>query len=602
MTDKNTIPERKDIPQNLTWDLERIYGDWSAWAADVSEVEAAVPRLQTLKGTLATDGATLLAALEQIMSVFRKLEKLHVYASMKSDQDTRNGDHLAHSGRAGTLAVSVVEATSWLDPELLAIDDDRLRQLTDGEAGLELFAHYLEDIRRRRDHTLSDREESLLAAAGNITSGAGNVFSALNNADLKFPHIRDEDDREVELTKARYSRFARSPDRRVRESAYLGLMESYGSVINTMAASLDACVKNHVFYARARNHDNTLQAALHGNAVPEKVFHSLVDSVNGFLPQVHRYTELKKRVLKLDQLHEYDLYVPLARDGEFTYDYDEACGHLLEALAPLGPDYLAIVREGFGNRWIDVHENAGKRSGAYSSGVYDTDPYILLNWSDQLRDTFTLAHEMGHSVHSRLASHNQPYVYADYPIFTAEVASTFNEMLLMRHLLDRTADRNRRLYLLDFFLDMINSTVFRQTMFAEFEWRIHRLGEDGESLTAELLDREYLEILQRYWGPALTIDPVHSARAWCRIPHFYYNYYVYQYATAFAASAALSQRVLDGGETEREEYLGFMRSGSSRYPVETLRTAGVDMMSPQPVTAVFGLFTELMDQFEDLLK
>jgi oligoendopeptidase F len=601
MTDKQTIPERSEIPDELKWDIERIYADWQTWESDVARVEALIPDLEALKGTIGESGAALLGALDAIMAAHQSLEMVYVYAALKSDQDTRIGENLANRGSAGTLAVSLSEAVSWLEPELLAIDETRLAELVAEEPGLAIYAHYLDDIGRRRAHTLSDREEALLASAGNITRGAGNVFSALNNADLKFPEIRDENGDLVELTKARYSRFVRSRDRGVRESAFLGMMQSYSKVINTLAANMDACVKNHVFYARARNHEGTLQAALHSNAVPEDVFHSLIATVNENLPHVHRYTALKKRVLKLGEIREHDLYVPLFPEGEFTYSYDEAREHMLASLQPLGEDYLKIVREGLDNRWIDVHENAGKRSGAYSSGVFNTDPYILLNWSDQLRDTFTLAHEMGHSVHSWLASHNQPYVYADYPIFTAEVASTFNEMLLMRHLLENTTDRGRKLYLLDFFLDMINSTVFRQTMFAEFEYLIHRLGEDGETLTAELLDRKYLEILQRYWGPLLSAHETHSARTWCRIPHFYYNYYVYQYATAFAASAALSQRVLDGGDREREDYLGFMRSGCSRYPVETLRTAGVDVTTAQPVAAVFDLFVQLMDQFEALL-
>ncbi|MBT7310980.1 oligoendopeptidase F family protein, partial [bacterium] len=323
--------------------------------------------------------------------------------------------------------------------------------------------------------------------------------------------------------------------------------------------------------------------------------------VNKNLPIIHRYANLKKKILNLDDFAEHDLYVPLFPKGEFTFSYKEACDVMCESLAPLGQEYVDVARAGLDGRWIDVHENEGKRGGAYSSGAYGTDPYILLNWSDMLRDTFTLAHEMGHSMHSYLAAKNQPYVYSNYPIFTAEVASTFNEALLMEHLL-KTDDRHKKLYLLDVYLDQINSTVFRQTMFAEFEYEIHRRGEQGLTLTAESLDELYLEILRKYWGPDVEFDKVRSSRTWCRIPHFYYNYYVYQYSTAFAGAAALVEKVLSGDKKEREQYLGFMRSGASVYPVETMKTAGVDMASAEPVEAVFSLFEKLMDQVEQLLE
>ena len=370
---------------------------------------------------------------------------------------------------------------------------------------------------------------------------------------------------------------------------------------NTLAANMDANVKNHVFFARARKHKGTLEAALHPDAVPPEVFHALVETVSDNADVIHRYTELKQRVLKLDPLREYDLAVPLFPDGEFKFDYDEACGLLLTAFAPLGQDYVDTVKGGIEGGWIDVHESVGKRSGGYSNGVYDTPPFILLNWADQLGDTFTLAHELGHSMHSWLAIANQPYVYGSYPIFTAEVASTFNELLLMDHLLKASDDPRRKLFLLDYHLSQINNTVFRQTMFAEFEYRIHKQGEEGHTLTAEALGVLYQELLDKYWGPRVAFDPERSPLTWSRIPHFFYNYYVYQYATAYSAAVALSRRVLAGGEPERESYLDILRSGCSKYPVETIALGGVDMATPAPIRDVITLFGELVDQVEELL-
>ncbi|MBD3222231.1 oligoendopeptidase F, partial [bacterium] len=376
----------------------------------------------------------------------------------------------------------------------------------------------------------------------------------------------------------------------------------YGEVRNTLAANLDAQLKNHVFRAEARRYDGCLHAALHPDAVPVSVYHNLIAEVRANLaPVVHRYTALKKRVLQLDELREYDLYVPVFREAAFTFSYDEAREMMLAALAPLGPEYGEILAHGFREGWIDVHENAGKRSGAYSSGVYDTQPYILLNWAGQLSDTFTLAHELGHSIHTHLATRNQPYVYGDYPIFTAEVASTFNELLLLDHLLAGTADRARRLFLLDHHLNGMVGTVVRQTMFAEFELTVHELAEQGETLSADRLDGIYLGLLADYWGPDAVLDPARSPRTWSRIPHFYYDFYVYQYATAYSAAAALSRMVLDGGDQERERYLDILRSGCSRYPVDTLATGGVDMTTRAPFRDVFELFTRRLDEVDRLL-
>jgi oligoendopeptidase F len=593
---------RTEIPETYQWDLERIYPDWNVWDDDFAAVEAAISRLESLKDTIKRSAQDLRHALEAILQVRHRLEILYIFSSLKSDEDTRIGDHIARRGKASTLAVRFAEAVSWFEPELLALGPATITRFKAREPALEIYAHYLDSIQRRRDHTLPPEQEALLAAAADMARGAGQVFSALNNADLTFPSIRDESGREVELTKARYNRYIKSPVRRVRRDAFVACLDTYGAVINTLAANMDANIKNHVFFAQSRRYASTLDAALYPNAIPVEVFHTLIRTTNSNLDIVHRYTDLKKRVLDLDPFCEYDLYAPLFPAAEFKFSYEEAQECLLAALTPLGDEYLQIVREGFDGRWIDVHENVGKRSGAYSNGVYGTSPYILLNWSDQLRDTFTLAHEMGHSIHTYLSTKHQPYVYSDYPIFTAEVASTCNEMLLLHYLLENTSSRERQQYLLDFYLTQINDIVFRQTMFAEFEYEIHCLGERGETLTAELLEELYQRMLTHYWGQRVTFDPHRSGKNWARIPHFYYRYYVYQYATAYAAATVLSQRILAGDQAARDRYLDLLRSGSSRYPVDTLKRAGVDMTQSQPIEGVFVLFTQLLDRLEDLLN
>jgi oligoendopeptidase F len=595
------VADRRDIDERYKWQLEGIFADWAAWEGAFAAVEAELPGLAALRGTLAGGVDALLAVLEAAERAQRRLEVVTVYANMRSDEDTRDAANTARRGRAASLGTRLAEAVAWFEPELLALDEADLRAWLQADGRLRLYAHYLDNVRRLRDHTLDAERESLLAAAGSVTRGAGRIFAALTDADLRFPAVRDEDGREVELTHARFGRLLRSGDREVRRRAYEGYLDTYAAVENTLAATMDANVKNHVFRAESRRYDSCLHAALQPDAIPVAVYHNLLAEVRANLPVVHRYTALKRRVLRVAELREYDLQVPLFPAAEFKFAYEEACELLLAAFAPLGPRYLEIVRGGYREGWIDVHESLGKRSGAYSSGVYDTQPYILLNWSDQLSDTFTLAHELGHSVHTYLATRHQPYVYGDYPIFTAEVASTCNELLLLDHLLATTQDRDRRLFLLDHHLAQMVGTVVRQTMFAEFELRIHDLGEARETLTAETLGDLYHELLADYWGPSAMLDPLRSRRTWSRIPHFYYNFYVYQYATAYSAAVAYSGAIIEQGAPARERYLDILRSGSSRYPVATLAAGGVDMLSREPFGAVFRLFEQRLDEIDALL-
>lgn len=595
------IVERHEIDARYKWQLERVFADWTAWERAFAEVEAALPALAARRGTLGASADSLLSTLRAVEAVQRKLEVVSVYAAMRSDEDTRVAANTARRGRGGNLRTRFAEAVSWIEPELLALDDAQLADWLQDNAELRLYSHYLANGRRLRQHTLDAKGEALLAAAGDITRGPGRIFSALTDADMRFPTLKDETGRAVELTHARYGRFMRSPERRVRQDAYEAYLDTFDQVANTLAATMDANVRNHVFRAESRRYESCLHAALHPDAVPVAVYHNLLSEVHANLGVVHRYAELKRRVLQLDELREYDLLVPLFREAEFRFSYEEACDLMLRALDPLGPDYLAILRTAYREGWIDVHENLGKRSGAYSSGVYDTQPYILLNWADQLNDAFTLAHELGHSVHTYLAARHQPHVYSDYPIFTAEVASTCNELLLLEHLLGQASDRDRRLFLLDHHLTQIIGTVVRQTMFAEFELRIHELGEAGETLTVENMGDLYHELLAVYWGPAVALDPARSRRTWSRIPHFYYDFYVYQYATAYAAAVAFSRAVLSEGANARERYLDVLRSGSSRYPVQTLADGGVDMLSRGPFGEVFALFSRRLDEIERLL-
>ncbi len=591
---------RASVPERYRWDLSRVFADWDAWEAEFAAVEAALPGLEARRGTLGRSGRDLLETLEAVLETRRRLAVVRVYASMRSDEDTRVADHTARDGRADTLSVRFGEAICWLEPELLKVEPDQLKVFLAQEPGLRPYEHFIEDVQRLREHTLDEAREAMLAGAADLARGARQVFNALNNADLVFPAVRDEQGREVELTKARFAKLIKSADRRVRREAYEKFMDTYGALSNTFAANLDANVRNHAYFARQRRWPGTLEASLGTNAIPVEVFHALMRAVRDNLPVVHRWTAVKQRVLGVDPICEHDLYAPLFPGAEFKFGYEEAQSLLLRALAPLGDWYVETVRRGFDERWIDVHENAGKRSGAYSGGAYGTPPYILLNWADTLRDTFTLAHELGHSLHSRLATESQPYVYADYPIFTAEVASTLNEALLLHHLLAETTERERRLYLLDHWLTQINDTVFRQTMFAEFEHRVHRLAETGETLTAAALDELYLDLMREYWGGLVRLDPARGGRTWCRIPHFYYNYYVYQYATAYAAATVLSRGILAADTGARDRYLDFLRSGSSRYPVDTLRRAGVDMTTAEPIEGVIAQFRELLDELERL--
>lgn len=594
------LPERSQIAVEDTWRLEDIFESDQAWETEFQEVKGLIPKVAEFQGKLGESASQLFEALSYQDSVSERLGKLYTYAHMRYDQDTANSFYQGLNDRATTLYSQLGSASAYMVPEILSIDEDKIKSFLSENEDLKLYEHALDEINRERPHVLSAKEEALLAQASEALGTASNTFGMLNNADLEFPAIKDENGEEVEITHGRYVRFLESEDRRVREDAFKSVYATYGNFRNTFASTLSGTVKKHNFYAQVRNYKTAREAALSNNNIPEGVYDNLVNTVNENLHLLHRYVDLRKKVLGLDELHMYDLYTPLVKEVKMEVKYEEAKEMILKGLQPLGEDYLAVLREGFENRWVDVHENKGKRSGAYSSGTYGTNPYILMNWQDNVNNLFTLAHEFGHSVHSYYTRKTQPYPYGNYSIFVAEVASTCNESLLNDYLLKTIDDDKKRLYLLNHYLEGFRGTVFRQTMFAEFEHAIHVKAQEGEALTPELLTKLYYDLNKKYFGENIVIDE-EIGLEWARIPHFYYNYYVYQYATGFSAATALSKQILDEGEPAVGRYIEFLKSGSSDYPIEVLKKAGVDMTSAEPIKEALKVFEQKLAEMEQLL-
>lgn len=592
---------RQQVPVEETWSLETIYADDQAWEQDFEALKANVPALMEYKGKLGDSADTLYAALSLRDELSRQLHKLYTYAHMRYDEDTANSHYQALNDRAGTLAAQISAQLAFITPELLAIEESRIEAFMNEHDELRVYRHAFDELAQERPHVLTEAEEALLAQAGDVLGQSSSTFGMLNNADLKFPKVKNEAGEDVELTHGRYITFLESSHRDVRETAFKAMYGTYKDYLNTFASTLSGSVKKDNFYATVRKFKNARQAALHHNAIPESVYDGLVEAVNERLDLLHRYVALRKRALGVDALHMYDLYTPLVKDVEMKISYEEAKRLMVDGLAPLGDEYVQIVKDGLDSRWVDVRETRGKRSGAYSSGAYDTQPFILMNWQDNVNNLFTLAHEFGHSVHSHYTRATQPYPYGDYSIFVAEVASTTNEALLNDYLLKTRTDKAERLYLLNNQLETFRGTLFRQTMFAEFEHMIHRAAQDGISLTPEYLNETYLELNKRYFGDEIVIDE-EIAYEWARIPHFYYNYYVYQYATGISASAALSQQIMEEGEPAVRRYIDqFLKAGSSDYPIEVLKAAGVDMTTKAPVLAALDQFESVLDEMESLL-
>jgi oligoendopeptidase F len=594
-----SLPKRSEVAVADTWNLELIYPSDEQWEVDFGRVEAMIPALEGWRGRVGESAAALLGALRQRDELHVLLDQLTAYAHMRRDEDTGNSVYQALNDRGSTLATRASAAGSFLEPEIMAIDDEQLAAFLAESADLRGYAHHLEELRRQRDHIRTAEVEELLAQAGEIARAPGSIFGMLNNADLTFPTIRDERGEEVELTKGRYIRFLESQDRRVREDAFQTMYDAYGKVINTIGASLAGSVKKDLFYARARRYDSCLAAAMEPDAIPQSVYHNLIAAVHANLPQLHRYLRLRRRLLGLDELHMWDLYVPMVPDVQRAIPYAESVETVTAALAPLGEQYVSTMTEGLRSRWVDVYENQGKRSGAYSSGAYTTQPYILMNYQETLDSVFTLAHELGHSMHSHYSKTTQPYVYGYYTIFVAEVASTLNEALLTHYLLQRTDDRRLRMSIINRFLEQVRTTLHRQTMFAEFELITHGRSEAGGALTPEWLSTEYKALNERYYDAEVIVDDPIKLE-WARIPHFYSAFYVYKYATGLSAAIALSRQIIDEGAPAVARYLDFLSGGGSDYSINLLMRAGVDMTTPAPVEQALATFGQYLSELEDL--
>ncbi|MDQ6596560.1 oligoendopeptidase F [Bacillus salipaludis] len=597
-----TLPARSEIPVEETWKLEDIFANDEAWEKEFQEVKSQVPGAKQFEGKLGESAETLFKALQYQDQLLERLGKLYAYSHMRYDQDTTNSFYQGLDDRMKNLYAQAGSSLAFIVPELLLIDESKLKGFLTEKPELKLYEHAIEEINLQRPHVLSAEQEALLAEAGEVMDASSNTFGMLNNADLAFSSIKDENGEEVEITHGRYIRFLESTDQRVRRDAFKAVYETYGNFRNTFASTLSGNVKKDNFNARIRKYESARQAALAANNIPESVYDNLVKAVNENLHLLQRYIKLRKKVLGLNELHMYDLYTPLVKDVKMEIKYEEAKDIVLKGLAPLGEEYAKVLKEGFENRWVDVHENKGKRSGAYSSGSYGTNPYILLNWQDNVNNLFTLAHELGHSVHSYYTRKSQAYPYGNYSIFVAEVASTCNEALLNDYLLKTIDDEQKRIYLLNHYLEGFRGTVFRQTMFAEFEHLIHQKLQNNEALTAELLTKEYYELNKKYFGEEDIVIDEEIGLEWSRIPHFYYNYYVYQYATGFSAATALSKQILEEGEPAVKRYIGFLSAGSSDYPIEVLKKAGVDMTSSQPIKDACKVFEEKLNELEQLLS
>lgn len=599
MTETQKVPRRDEVPEQYRWNLTTIYADDAAWEQDVAAIEQMLSDVAALQGRVAHSADDLLTALQRRDQVSMRLWQIYVYANRRFDSDTTDPVGQALAERAGTLAAKVGAALAFIEPEILAAPEDQIRSWIRESPDLAVYEYALDQLLRQRAHVRSAEVEAILAQFSDITRAPGEIFEVLTNADLHFPSIEDEQGQPVQLSHGRFLRFLRSPDRRVRRDAFVGYYSAFQGIRNTLGASLAAQVRTHVLNARVRNYASSLEAALTPNDIPVEVYHNLIATVNASLPRLHRYFQVRRRIMGLDELHFYDLYAPLVPEADVAVPYEEAERMVRAAFEPLGDEYGAAVAQAFRSRWIDVYENIGKRSGAYSDGSYTTPPFMLLNYQERLNDVFTLAHELGHAMHSYFTRKSQPYIYGDYTIFVAEVASTLNEALLTDHLLRTRDDPTLRRYLIVEQLEDIRTTLFRQTMFAEFELEIHRRAEAGEPLTTDLFSTIYGDLVARYHGAEVALDEQITLE-WARIPHFYYNFYVYQYATGLSAALALHKRIVQEGSSAIERYLRFLHSGSSRPSIELLRDAGVDMLSPAPIQAAMDHFGALLDELEQM--
>ena len=592
---------RSAIAKEYKWKLEDMYRSQQDWDSEAKDVEELVQKLIAFRGKLSESADTLLQAFQLDDQLGEKISRLYAYARMRRDEDNANTTYQALTDKATTLLVTVESQKAFLVPEILSIPEETLLRWVDENQGLKLYRFVIQELLREKQHILSETEEQLLASAGEVLGASGQIFTMFNNADMRFPKVKNDDGEEVELTHGRYIQFLESRNREVRRGAFEAMYGTYEKHRNMLEATYAANVKKDVFYARVRHYGSAREMALASDNVPLSVYDNLIDSVHESLPALHKYLTLRKQVLGLSDLHMYDIYTPIVGDVSVKIPYADAVKQVNQAIAALGPDYQKIASEGLESGWVDVYETQGKTSGAYSWGAYGVHPYILLNYQENLDNMFTLAHELGHAMHTYYSHESQPYVYSGYTIFVAEVASTCNEALLTDYLLKTTTDKKMRAYVLNHQLEGIRGTLFRQTMFAEFEKLTHAHVEQGGALTPEWLSDTYYQLNQTYFGKVCTVDP-QIAMEWSRIPHFYNSFYVYKYATGISAATALSQKILNEGQEAIDAYLGFLKSGGSNYPIELLRGAGVDMESPEPVRITLKRFSELVDELSSLLN
>ena len=597
MSEIKKNPKREEVSPEDCWRLEDLYPSDQAWEADAQAIRQQLEDFAKYQDRLGESSSSLFAGLQAQDALLLRMERLYVYASQKSHQDMGNSFYQNMADRAQALMVQVGDGTSFVEPELLEISKEDWEKFRKEEPGLALYQRYMQEKQRKKVHILSKEMEGVLAKVSELGQSPQNIFTMFNNADLRFSTILDEKGREQELTHGRYVQFLESPDRRVRREAFEQLYAAYDSFRHTLAATFSANVKQELFFARMRNYGSSREAALNESNIPVSVYDRLIEAVHSHLPAMHRYVRLRRNALDVETLHMYDLYVPLVKKPSRAYTFDQAKELVKEGLAPLGEDYIHLLEKGFQEGWIDVYENQGKRSGAYSWGAYGTHPYVLLNYNGTLNHVFTLAHEMGHALHSYHSDKNQPYLYAGYKIFVAEVASTCNEALLIHHLLEKAEDEDEKAYHINYFLDQFKGTLFRQTMFAEFEKTVHEMVQNGEGLTAENLCRIYYDLNKEYYGADIEVDKAIEME-WARIPHFYNSFYVYQYATGFSAAIAISSKILAGEPGIVEKYKQFLSGGSSMDCIDLLKICGVDMTSSEPVENALRVFEEYLTRME----
>jgi len=587
---------RSEIADDMKWDLSPIYKTVEQWESDFSGIDPLVDAILRFKGQLGNSAQTLSDCFKAQDEMERFIEKIYTFAHLESDQDTSNSETRSRVDRIAAKFAEISGKTAWFEPELLALSDDIFDNYLKADE-LSFYNRTLREQARNRPHTLSEKEERILGMSSEVMGAASKTFSILNNADIKFPKVKDDSGNEVELTHGNYVKFLESGDREVRKNAFNTMYSTFDSYRNTFACTLGANVKKDVLKAELRNFPDALAASLHPDNVPETVYNNLISTVHSNLPALHRYYDLRRKVLKLNKLDMCDVYNPLISESKIEVSWNQACEWVKESCKPLGEEYCTIMERAFDERWIDVYENKGKRSGAYSSGCYDTNPYVLMNFSGTLNDVFTLAHELGHSMHSYYSRHVQDYHYSSYKIFVAEVASTTNELLLHDYLMKKNEDKGFRLYLLNHLVDGFKGTVYRQTMFAEFEKEIHERVERGEPLTPDTLCKYYYDLNKKYHGEAVEPD-IKIEMEWARIPHFYYNFYVYKYATGFSAAAALSKNILCGDKGKLDAYLSFLKAGGSKDALDIMKDAGVDLSTPAPINSALEEFAEVVTELE----